>query len=54
MAPSLSEELTTSNVLTAESFQAMPTDWLIQVHEAALDLDDTKLLKLVAQIPPEE
>lgn len=54
MAPSLSEELTTSNALTAESFQAMPTDWLIQVHEAALDLDDTKLLKLVAQIPPEE
>jgi CheY-like chemotaxis protein len=40
--------------LTARDFEAMPTEWINQVHEAALDLDDVKLHQLIAQIPAHE
>ena len=32
----------------------MPTKWIAEVHEAALDLSDNKLYQLIAQIPQEK
>lgn len=40
--------------LTSQDFEAMPTEWINQVHEAAIDLDDEKLHQLIAQIPSDE
>jgi len=40
--------------LTAEDLKLMPAQWLEQAHEAALDLSDSKLRQLIAQIPQEE
>ncbi|WP_088894907.1 response regulator [Leptolyngbya ohadii] len=40
--------------LTAQDLEIMPDEWLIKVHEAALDLQDERLYQLVAQIPNNE
>lgn len=40
--------------LTPDDLTSMPTNWIAQVHEAALDLDDGKLRHLIAQIPSDE
>ncbi|MBD2773207.1 response regulator [Iningainema tapete] len=40
--------------LTPQDLQIMPPEWVAQVHEAALSLDDTKLYELIAQIPTQE
>jgi len=34
--------------------KTMPTKWIAEVHEAALDLSDNKLYELIAQIPKEK
>ena len=34
--------------------KTMPTKWIAEVHEAALDLSDNKLYQLIAQIPKEK
>lgn len=44
----------TQNPLTPQDLQVMPSEWIAQVHEAALDLRDEKLRQLIAQIPPSE
>ncbi|MBD2070127.1 response regulator [Leptolyngbya sp. FACHB-671] len=40
--------------LAPQDFEAMPIEWINQIHEAALDLDDEKLHQLIAQIPDNE
>ncbi|MBD2199250.1 MULTISPECIES: ATP-binding protein [Calothrix] len=40
--------------LTPQDLQIMPADWISQMHEAALDLNDAKLYELIAQISPQE
>lgn len=40
--------------LTPKDLQIMPSDWIIQSHEAALDLNDTMLYALINQIPDHE
>lgn len=40
--------------LTAQDLQVMPLEWIAQVHEAALDLNDARLYELIAQINSEE
>ncbi|VXD25059.1 Multi-sensor hybrid histidine kinase (fragment) [Planktothrix serta PCC 8927] len=42
-----------SKTLTSEDLQIMPLEWITQVHEAALDLNDYQILQLIGQIPPE-
>jgi CheY-like chemotaxis protein len=52
-APLISD-LPEQDALTAQDFAIMPTAWLAQVHEAALDLDDSKIRELMTQIPQQE
>lgn len=40
--------------LIIQDLQIMPLEWIAQVHEAALDLNDHKIRQLIAQIPQEE
>jgi len=47
-------DLSTQAALTAEDLKLMPMQWLEQTHEAALDLSDSKLRQLIAQIPLKE
>ncbi len=42
-----------SKTLTSEDLQIMPLEWIRNVHEAALDLNDYQILQLIGQIPPE-
>ncbi|MBD2358239.1 response regulator [Tolypothrix sp. FACHB-123] len=37
--------------LTPQDLQVMPINWISQMHEAALDLNDAKLYELITQIP---
>ncbi|MEG4420245.1 ATP-binding protein [Microcoleus sp. LAD1_D5] len=41
------------NIFTPD-LKTMPTQWIAEVHEAALDLSDNKLYQLIAQIPQEK
>lgn len=41
-----------SKSLTPEEVKVMPPEWIMQVHEAALDLNDHQILELIAEIPP--
>ncbi|GAB4375824.1 MAG: hypothetical protein Kow00121_22020 [Elainellaceae cyanobacterium] len=43
-----------TKMLTAQDLQVMPTDWIAQVHEAALDLNDSKICQLITEIPSQE
>lgn len=36
---------------TIQDLQGMPSQWMMQVHEAALDLDDARLYELINSIP---
>ncbi|MDX2217015.1 MAG: response regulator [Oculatellaceae cyanobacterium bins.114] len=40
--------------LTLQDLHVMPAQWIAQVHEAALDLNDSKIRHLITQIPPHE
>lgn len=40
--------------LMTQDMHIMPLEWIAQVHEAALDLDDAKIRQLMAQIPQQE
>ncbi|MEH1868348.1 MAG: response regulator [Nostoc sp.] len=40
--------------LTAKDLQVMSPKWIIQVHQAALDLNDAELYNLITQIPNQE
>jgi len=40
--------------LTPEDLKTMPLEWIAQVHEAALDLNDSKLDQLITEIPKEK
>ncbi|MEG3899554.1 MULTISPECIES: ATP-binding protein [unclassified Microcoleus] len=40
--------------LMTQYLHIMPLEWIAQVHEAALDLDDAKIRQLMAQIPQQE
>ncbi|BAY32880.1 multi-sensor hybrid histidine kinase [Nostoc carneum NIES-2107] len=40
--------------LTTQDLQVMPSEWIDQVHEAALDLNDARLYELIAEIPTEQ
>ncbi|MBD2464817.1 response regulator [Oscillatoria sp. FACHB-1407] len=46
--------LRTQKTLSPQDLQQMPSDWLAQVHEAALDLRDERLRQLMADIPDPE
>jgi two-component system sensor histidine kinase/response regulator len=37
--------------LTTEDLSVMPTDWVIELHRAALCVDDNRILELIEQIP---
>lgn len=37
--------------LTAESFQGMPFQWLVQLEQASIDLDEELVLSLIEKIP---
>ncbi len=38
-------------VLKAESLNVMPTEWITQLHQSAIRLDDKQIIKLLTQIP---
>jgi chemotaxis family two-component system sensor kinase Cph1 len=40
--------------LTVKDLQVMSPEWIIQMHQAALDLNDAELYNLIAQIPKQE
>ncbi|ACK73438.1 multi-sensor hybrid histidine kinase [Gloeothece citriformis PCC 7424] len=40
--------------LTAQSFEGMPSQWLNQLYQASIDLDDELIVSLIGQIPPEK
>ncbi|MGE5657609.1 MAG: ATP-binding protein [Actinomycetota bacterium] len=46
--------LSLPKMLTSEDLKTMPIEWISQVHEAALDLSDSKLSQLIARIPKEK
>ncbi len=52
--PGLDEQPLLHKSLTAKNLQLMSLEWIIQVHEAALDLNDAKLYNLIDQIPKQE
>lgn len=40
--------------LTTEDLSVMPTDWVVELHLAALCVDDNRILELIEQIPATE
>ncbi|MBN3927680.1 response regulator, partial [Nostoc sp. NMS4] len=52
--PRLDHQALSQKSLTAQDLQVMSPEWIIQVHQATLDLNDTELYNLIAQIPNEE
>jgi len=40
--------------LTTEDLSVMPTDWVVELHRAALCVDDNRILELIEQIPETE
>ncbi len=40
--------------LTTEDLSVMPTDWVVDLYEAALCVDDNRILELIEQIPETE
>ena len=43
----------TSQKLTSETLAVMPDDWIVQLNEAALQLNPESLMQLINEIPPE-
>ncbi|BAY31605.1 multi-sensor hybrid histidine kinase [Nostoc carneum NIES-2107] len=54
VAPDSNVVTSPQKTLTAEDLQVMPSEWIGEVHEAALDLNDAKLYQLIAQISSQE
>ncbi len=54
VAPESNKVSSPKKSLTAEDLQVMPKEWIGEVHEAALDLNDAKLYELIAQISSQE
>jgi len=52
--PILEQQTLLQKSLTAKDLQVMSPEWIIQVQQAALDLNDGKLYNLIAQIPNQE
>ncbi|MHC5859422.1 ATP-binding protein [Nostoc sp.] len=52
--PGLDQQTLLHKSLTAKDLQVMSPEWIIQTHQAALDLNDAKLYNLIAQIPNQE
>ncbi|WP_334858440.1 response regulator [Nostoc sp.] len=52
--PSLNQQTLSQKSLTAKDLQVMSLEWIIQVHQATLDLNDVELYNLIAQIPNQE
>ncbi|MBD2607721.1 response regulator [Scytonema hofmannii FACHB-248] len=52
--PGLDQENLFQKSLTAKDLQVMSPEWIIQVHQAALDLNDAELYNLITQIPNQE
>jgi len=50
----LDQQTLRTQSLTAKDLQVMSPEWIIQAHQAALDLNDAKLYNLIAQIPNQE
>ncbi|MBD1912842.1 response regulator [Leptolyngbya sp. FACHB-16] len=46
-------EVTRPSVLSSASLQVMPSSWIDQLHQAAMQLDDKQIFSLIAMIPPE-
>ncbi|MEG4807085.1 PAS domain S-box protein [Microcoleus sp. F8-D3] len=40
--------------LTTEDLSVMPTDWVVELHRAALCVDDKRILELIEEIPETE
>lgn len=47
----LAEKQTIRYTLDAERLKVMSADWLEEVYQASMDLDDDSILRLIAQIP---
>lgn len=41
-------------ILTAEDLSVMPADWVVELHRAALCVDDNRILQLIEEIPETE
>jgi PAS domain S-box-containing protein len=41
-------------ILTAEDLSVMPRDWVVDLYQAALCVDDSRILELIEQIPETE
>nr|AXN94189.1 hybrid cyanobacterial phytochrome [Tolypothrix sp. PCC 7910] len=54
VAPDSNQVSSPKKSLIAEDLQVMPKEWIGEVHEAALDLNDAKLYELIAQISSQE
>ncbi|MEA5623370.1 ATP-binding protein [Nostoc sp. UHCC 0251] len=52
--PGLDQQNLLQKSLTAKDLQVMSPEWIIQAHQAALDLNDAELYNLIAQIPNQE
>ncbi|MEH2240508.1 response regulator [Nostoc sp.] len=52
--PGLEQQILLQKSLTAKDLQVMSPEWIIQVQQAVLDLNDAKLYNLIAQIPNQE
>ncbi|HEY9697619.1 MAG TPA: ATP-binding protein [Trichocoleus sp.] len=46
-------KLRSSVFLSPVSLQVMPSSWIAQLHQAAMQLDDKQIFSLIAVIPPE-
>lgn len=47
-------DLTPPKILTAEDLSVMPKDWLVNLYQAAICVDDSGILELIQQIPESE
>ncbi|MBD2209917.1 response regulator [Nostoc linckia FACHB-104] len=54
VAPDSNKVTSPKKSLTAADLQVMPKEWIGEVYEAALDLNDAKLYELIAQISSQE
>ncbi len=52
--PGLDQQYLLHKSLTSQDLQVMSPKWIIQAHQAALDLNDAKLYQLITEIPKEE
>jgi two-component system sensor histidine kinase/response regulator len=46
--------LTSPKILSPQDLSVMPTDWLVNLYQAAICVDDSGLLQLIQQIPESE